>query len=158
MSYFHVIAKLSSNKDQSCIFADLSSKELNKKFIKPYEKGLDFLSQNIVVRVSELEAIHIIETENNIDIELKAIQQRSREEIERINRESHVRFLSLGRGYAQEDIIEAGTDVTQKYIKGPPGYSKLAVPNFLGGSLLKWLSGIVGGLVVAFIAKWLGLV
>jgi hypothetical protein len=158
MSYFHVIAKLNSNKDQSCIFSDLSSKELNKKFIKPYEKGLDFLSQNTVVRVSELEAIHIIETENNIDIELKVIQLKSREKIDRINRESNVKFLSIGRGYGQEDIIEAGTDVTQTYIKGPPGYSKITLPNFLGGSLLKWFSGIFGGLVVAFIAKWLGLV
>ena len=158
MSYFHVIAKLSSNKEQSCVFYDLSSTELNQKFLKPYEKGLDFLSQNTVVRVNELEAIHIIETENNIDTELKAIQRRSREEIDRINRESNVKFLSLGRGYAQEDIIEAGVDVTQKHIKGPPGYLKIALPNFLGSSLLKWLSGILTAVVIAFIVKSLGLV
>lgn len=158
MSYFHVIAKLNSNKDQSCIFYDLSLNDLKKKFIKPYEKGIDFLSQNIVIRVSELEAIHIIETENSIDAELKTIQQKSREEIDRINRESNVKFFGLVRGYAQEDIIETGADVTQKFIKGPPGYSKIALPNFLGGGLLKWLGGILSALVVAFIAKWLGLV
>lgn len=69
-----------------------------------------------------------------------------------------MRFLSLGRGYAQEDIIEAGVDVTQKHIKGPPGYSKIALPNFLGSSLLKWLGGILTAVVIAFIVKSLGLV
>lgn len=143
MSYFHVIAKLNSNKDQSCVFSDLSSKELNENFIKPYENGLDFLSKNTVIRVSELEAIHIIETEDNIDIELKVIQRKSREEIDQINRKANIRFLSLGRGYSLEDIIESGADVTQKYIKGPPGYCKANLSNFLEGSLVKWLGGIL---------------
>lgn len=158
MSHFHVIAKLNSNTDQSCIFSDLSLSELNQKFIKPYKKGLDFLSQNILVKVNKLESIHIIETVNNIDIELKAIQQKSREEIERINHELNVTLFSLGRGYAQEDVIEAGIDVTLKYINGPPGYSKIALPNFLGSNLLKWLGSIFTAVVVAFIAKSLGIV
>lgn len=158
MSHFHVIAKLNSNTDQSCIFSDLSLSELNKKFIKPYKKGLDFLSQNILVKVNELESIHIIETVNNMDTELNAIQKKSREEIDKINNESNITFFSLGRGYAQEDIIEAGVDVTQKYINGPPGYSKIALPNFVGSSVLKWLGGIFTAVVVAFIVKWLGLV
>ena len=101
MSHFHVIAKLNSNTDQSCIFSDLSLSDLHEKFIKPYKKGSDFLSQNILVKVKDLESIHIIETVNNIDTELNAIQQKSREEIDRINHELNITLISLGRGYAQ---------------------------------------------------------
>jgi len=158
MSYFHVIAQLNSNTSPKCIFSDLSESDLEKKFLKPYRKGLDFLSQNLLIKVDELEAVHIIKTDNNIDVELKGIQRKVRAEIDEINRESNIQFLSLGRGYAQEDIIEAGTDVTQQYIEGPPGYSRIALPSFFGSTLLKWLGGILGGVVVAFIAKWLGLV
>ena len=101
MSHFHVIAKLNSNTDQSCIFSDLSLSDLNEKFIKPYKKGSDFLSKNILVKVKDLESIHVIETVNNIDTELNAIQQKSREEIDRINHELNITLISLGRGYAQ---------------------------------------------------------
>lgn len=71
-----------------------------------------FHLKNTLIRVNELKAIHIIETEDNIDIKLKVIQRKSREEIGQINRKTNNSLLGFGRSYTLEDFIEPGAYIT----------------------------------------------
>lgn len=56
--------------------------------------------------------MHIIETEDSIDIKLKVIQRKSREEIGQINRKTNNSLLGFGRSYTLEDFIEPGANIT----------------------------------------------
>lgn len=71
------------------------------------------------------------------------------------NRDSDsVFFISLGRGYAPEDIEEAGSNVTERFINAPPGQERSGLAAKVVNN--PWVVAIVGGVVVAGIVAWLG--
>ena len=77
-----------------------------------------------VIRIVNIKKVEIIRTAQTSEIELSTIQKRSRSEIDEFNSQSESVFLiGLGRGQDPEDIVEAGEDVTSKYIVGPPGHA-----------------------------------
>jgi hypothetical protein len=155
MPYFHVIAKATSEDKFSCLFSDLSSENLAKKFVKPYEKGEKFFSGNDIYSPADLRSIKIIKTERTDQVERDELNRKHREEIDEINRSSqHPVFISLGGGYEPEDIADAGEDVTHSLIKGPPGFKagKFGAPSKAAG----WIGGIIAAVAAAGIAKWLG--
>jgi hypothetical protein len=151
MPYFHVVAELDDALGKPvAIFMDLDQRELRTQFLKPYERGIDLVSQNSLYPVRRLRKIHVIQTEALSEHELKEVQRKSREEIDRLNRDSSVVFVSAGHGYDPEDIVYAGTDVTQVFIDGPPGTK---AGNSLVASVMNngWVVAIGGGVVVALL-------
>jgi len=59
--------------------------------------------------------------------------------------------MSPGGGYV-EDIFEAGEDVTEKYLKGPPGYGKSGpLQEFIYNP---WAMAVGTGLIVAAVVAW----
>lgn len=154
MSYYHVLVKFAGNPEAiECIYSDLSVSELNSLFLKPYGKGEKALSGAKVVDVMSITWTQIIQTERPSAAELNDIQEKSRKEIQELNRDSSVVFISIGRGYDPEDISEAGKDVTSVYVTSPPGGKQsvlAAVANH------QWVVAIIGGLVVAGLVAWLG--
>ena len=98
----------------------------------------------------------IILTFDPSKVELPKIQERSRAEIDEFNRSSRsLVLIDIGRGYAPEDITEAGEDVTSSFITGPPGHGdKLAVLAAIRNN--PTISAIVGGLILAGLVFFLG--
>lgn len=155
MPFFHVIGKASSEDKFSCLFSDLSSEDLTKKFVAPYEKGEKFFSGNDIYSPADLRSIKIIKTAQTDQVERDKINRKHLEEIDKINRSGqHAFFISTGGGYEPEDIAEAGEDVTHSLIKGPPGFKagKFGAPL----KAASWIGGIIATVVAAGIAKWLG--
>jgi hypothetical protein len=154
MPYFHVVAEFDDAPEKPvAIFMDLSRTELQAQFIKPYERGSDLASKNSIYPVRRLRKIHVIQTEKPSEQELAEVQRKSREEIDELNRDSPVLFLSVGYGYESQDIVETGADITQVVIKGPPG-SKAGGPAVAALLNNGWVVGIGGGMVVAVLV-WL---
>jgi hypothetical protein len=97
----------------------------------------------------------IRKTDRASEEERKDIQIRSRREIDEFNQESlGVTLISIGSGYAPEDIVEAGVDVTSSYIASPPGQKKGGLMSAIINH--PWASAIVTGVIVAGIVKALG--
>ena len=138
------------------VYLSLSEKELNKLFLKPYQQGKNFLSDNEVLIVLEIKKVTIIKTERKSEVELKEIQEKSWREVEEFNRTSDsFTLIRPGRGYDSADIVEAGQDVTGKYILGPPGQgSSLSI---ISGIINHpWISAIGTGLIVAALVGLFG--
>lgn len=96
-------------------------------------------------------------TGQNDQVKRDAFQERSFREIQEFNRQSgSVTLISVGRGYEPADILEAGEDVTGKYIPGPPGDGAKAS---LATKVVNhpWIVTIGTGLIVAALAALLGL-
>lgn len=154
MSYFHIVAELDEAPEKPvAIFMNLDRNELRTRFLKPYERGTDLLSGNAIFPVRQLRKIQVIQTEERSEQELVKVQRKSRAEIDELNRDSSVVFVSVGYGYEPQDIIHAGVDVTHTVIHGPPGSkgASSAVSALLNNG---WVVGIGGGLVVAVLV-WL---
>ncbi len=156
MTYYHVLVELrDAPKKVRCIFSNLAAKELESKFLKPYRRGQRMLVGTEVIDTMAITSARIVETNHTSDVELQGVQQKSRREIDDINRRSEsVVFISVGRGYAPEDIEEAGADITARFIDSPPGQGQ----SDLATRLLNhpWVVAIVGGVIVAGIAAWFG--
>ena len=154
MPYFHVVAELDDAPNKPvAIFIDLSRTELQNQFITPYERGTDLVSKNAIFPIQRLRKLHVIQTQERSEQELLEVQRKSREANDARNRDSPVLFLSVGSGYEPEDIVEAGTDITQAVVNGPPG-SKPGEQVFKALLNNGWVVGIGGGMVVAVLV-WL---
>ncbi len=156
MSYLHVSVKFRDAPEKvRCIFSDLSEKELEANFLKPYRLGRATLSGAEVIDVNSIVSTQIIETQRVSELELKEIQDISWKEIQEYNRHSDsVVVVSPGHGYNSEDIAEAGSDVTSRYITSPPGHQTSSIVSSALNH--QWVVAIIGGLVVAGVAAWLG--
>ncbi|PJK07631.1 hypothetical protein CO610_08240 [Lysobacteraceae bacterium NML95-0200] len=133
------------------VFEDLDESELKPKLVIPYKKGTSLICGNEVIPVSQIRKIHIVRTTHRNEVEREDLHSKSVREIDRLNRESSgVVFISPGFGYDPVDILEAGEDVTRKFITGHPGAAAGLPPlaRFAGNP---WLVTVVGGLVVAYL-------
>ncbi len=158
MPYHHVLLRFDGEPEKDrCVFSDLSESDLQARFLTPYKRRKNFLSGSEVIEISRLRKSTIICTNEPIETELRRIQEKSRAEDDEFNRTSSgVVILSMGRGYAPEDIAEAGVDVTSTFISGPPGYGdRLALVSAVMNH--PWISAIGTGLIVAALAWILGL-
>jgi hypothetical protein len=156
MAYHHVLLTFEDVPETvRCVFSDLSADALKKSFLAPYRNGKPTLSGSEVIDVMRIRTAKIIKTENPIEVELKAIQEKSWAEIQNLNRESDgLFFVSAGYGYDPVDIADSGQDVTAEYISSPPGGSpSLSVSRVLNHP---WVFAILSGLVIAGGAAWLG--
>lgn len=155
MTYFHVLVEFQdAPKKARCIFSDLTSKELESKFLRPYRRGQRMLVGSEVIDTMTITSARIIETRKTSDAELQEIQKKSHQEIDDFNRDpSTVVLISIGRGYDPEDIEEAGEDVTARFINLPPGYHPGLATQIFNHP---WVIAIAGGVIVAGIAAWLG--
>jgi len=157
MAYYHVLVSLNDPQEKlRCVFSDLTEEKLLERFIKPYRQARNLFSANEIIEVSNIRKVQIIKTDRNSEIELKEIQEKHHKEYEELNRNSSVFFVDpCHYGCNLEDIIEAGTDVTESYIIGPPGNS---INWYRFGQILNnpWISSIGTGLIVAAIVWWLG--
>lgn len=155
MAYHHVIAKIGHHDKFRVLFADLSLPELEKRFIAPYERGVSFFSGNDLVAPIDFRSVRVIKTERTEQEEREHINKESCAQIDKMNRMSNgMLFISPGRGYDPEDIVEAGEEITHSIIKGPPGFR--AGKWETSTKMLAWLAGIVAVVIAAGVIKWLG--
>ncbi len=155
MPYHHVIAKVRTEEKFRILFADLTVKELNERFVKPYEKGTPFFSVNDLISPNDLRSVQIIRTERQNAVERDEINRKDRESIDQLNNSSSGVFIvSIGGGYEPQDIAEAGEDLTHTFIKGHPGFKVGRWEPSI--KVLAWAGGIAATVVAAGIVKWLG--
>ncbi|MBE0614869.1 MAG: hypothetical protein IH604_14460 [Burkholderiales bacterium] len=153
MTFFHVLVKFKSAPDKArCVFSDLSRKDLESKFLKPYRAGRSTLSGAEVIETGNIAWTQIMETERGTAEELKDIQAKSWKDIEEFNRNSSVVLISAGHGYDAEDIVDAGNDVTSQFITSPPGEGSSVIIKIMNH---QWVIAVIGGLIVAGLAAWL---
>ncbi len=155
MSFYHVILTFEESPHRpKCIFWDLSKGKLNSLFVKPYRRGKDIFCDSEVLRLESIQKIQIIETDQKNEVERIAIQVKSQKENEDLNRMGGAMVIGMGRGYHNEDIVEAGEDVTKIFIDGAPGYAAQNVMGrFLGNP---WVQGVGVTLIGAFLIWKLG--
>ena len=158
MSFYQVLIATEPEPDKlRCSFRDLSEPQLRAQFVDPYRNGRDLICGNEIIPVGSLRRVHVVRTARNDAQGRETLNEKSLREVEAINRESGgVVFLSLGRGYDPEDILEVGADVTAEFISGPPGSARSQ------GRLTRvanhpWVVTIGAGLILAALMWWLGL-
>jgi hypothetical protein len=152
MSYYQVLIAIESSPEQLLnLFVDLTEIELQEKFLKPYRKGLNIFTGNTIYPASQIKKIHIINTSEANGVIRDRIHKKSLETIRRINESGSVVFLSPGNGYEPEDILEAGEDMTDKYLSDT---FDLESPKIFSGFLKfinnQWVVGVVLLLIAAY--------
>ena len=157
MSYLHVTIKTKTSGGWLCIFKDLSVSELKKKLVKPYKLGKSIFYDGNILSPTEITRVKITETERSHEEELKIVQEDSYREVQEFNRTcSSAVLISAGHGYSDYEINECGTEVTGLYISSGPGFGTpiTAIAEFIKHP---WVVRVVGGLVFAAVAAYLGL-
>lgn len=154
MPYHHVLIAVEPEPEKLIVaLTDLSRDELQTRFVRPYKKGTNLVCGNSIFPVAGIRRVHIVRTEQDDKAERAAISQRSIDEIQELNRDPRgPLFLSLGRGYDPEDILENGEDVTTSFINGPPGHAA-GLLRFINN---QWFMLVATGLIVAFVVWWFG--
>ncbi|MGO4619031.1 hypothetical protein AB4Z34_05315 [Ensifer sp. 2YAB10] len=150
--YFHVIGWTTQSGDEPrFLFGDLSEKQLKKQFIKPYRTGGKILTQQKILNATDLKAVKIIETPNVKDEALKAVQERSLEQIEAFRRQQNwTAMTSAGYGWDDVDIAYAGNEVTTHYVNSKPGS-----PGLLNQIIHShWLRVVGAGLIFLAFFAW----
>lgn len=153
MAFHHVLLTLSEEPSKPrCVLSDLSAGQLEKQFLRPYRKGENILCGNQVIHITSIKRVQIIRTEMTSQYELSVIQDRSYKEVQEFNRQSDsFVIMSPGHGFDAEDIVEAGEDVTSRYIIGPPGHD--ATRTILKFFRNPWVVGICTSLIVAVLTE-----
>lgn len=151
--FYHVLAAIGYSKTEM-LCSDLSVRELDEQFVKPYRRGKTFFAGASVVNPSELQKVRIIETPVNEAEARNRINQESLAEIAEINRTSGFTIISLGQGHEPEDVVKAGVDVTRNFLRGGPGSqnSLLGLSKMAAG----WILTVVASVLAAGLAKWIG--
>lgn len=151
--FYHVLGAIGDRKTE-VLFSDLTAKELRKQFVVPYKRGRTFFAGTSVVAPPELRKVRIIETPVKEAEARERINRANLANIAEMNRTSGLFIISPGQGYEPDDIAEAGADVTGTFLRGGPGSSNglLGLSKHAAG----WLLGIIGSVVAAGLAKWLG--
>lgn len=125
MPFHHVLVSLDPEPEKlRSVFTDLSESELKDKFLRPYQMGQKFVSENEIIPTDRIRKVHIVRTARANEVERSDIHKKSMESIRKFNSEGSVILMSGGRGYDPEDILEAGADVTAKYLPLPPGITR----------------------------------
>ena len=154
MAYFHLLLSFKNEpNDVRCILTDLSERELKNQFIRPYKRGSTMLAGTEVIDTMDIHSITIIKTDCTNDQERNEIYESSRKHIDDMNRQGGLVFLGPPQGYEPEDIVEAGEDVTKKYITSPPGHDKGLLSAAFNHP---WIIAIVTSVVAAGIVKVFG--
>lgn len=153
----HVVVTLRGDESSArFLFGDLDEAGLKRKFLKPYRRGESILVGNDLIPLSEVTSVSIIETAESKEASLADLQKESSETVDRTNaalHESGVVIISAGSGWADEDIVQVGDDVTDRYIKAGPGRG--ADADYIRSIIVNpWVVTIIGGLMVAAIG-WL---
>lgn len=151
--FYHLLGADGGGKVQ-VLFSDLDLTELNKSFVKPFRRGESFFAGSRLIRPLELQTILIIETSERESTVRQRINRDDLARIEELNRDSNIVFLSPGIGYAPEDLLEGGADVTRQFLSQGPGAS--ATLFGMSKRLLLWILGIVAGVLSTGLAKWVG--
>lgn len=152
MSFYQVLVAVEPEPGKlRCVLTDLSEPQLRAQFVESYRKGRDLVCGNEIIPIASLRKVHVVRTERDDAQERESLNAKSLREIEAINRQpGGVVFLSLGRGYDPEDILEVGADVTAEFISGPPGgaHDKDVLSRLLSNP---WVQGIGISLIAAAI-------
>jgi hypothetical protein len=155
VKFLHVVVTLrgEGKKPPRFLFGDLDEAGLKRKFLKPYRRGESIVVGNDLVPLPEVRTVKIVETDEPREVCLTQLQKQSSEAIDRFNahaRETGAVLISIGSGWADEDIVEAGEDVTDRYIKSGPGSEQNALLSYVWN---KWgiaiICGIIGSAIVA---------
>lgn len=156
MSYLHVTIKTKSSNGWLCIFKDLSVSDLKKMLVKPYRLGKSIYYDGNILSPTEITQVKITETERPHVEELKIVQEESYRKVQEFNRtSSSVVLIRAGHGYSDYEINEYGKEVTNLYISTGPG---IGTPLTTLAEFIKhpWVVRVVGGLVFAAVAVYLG--
>ncbi|OGT90775.1 MAG: hypothetical protein A2286_01535 [Gammaproteobacteria bacterium RIFOXYA12_FULL_61_12] len=152
LAYYQVLVSVEqAPNEMRQVFADLAESDLKQKLLRPYRQGTSLISGNEIVPVSQIRKIHVVRTARTDEVERAELHTKSVREIDQFNRDSDsVVLISAGSGYDPQDILEAGEDVTAKYISGHPGAD--SGPSALVRLISNpWLVTVAGGLVVAYL-------
>lgn len=150
MAYYQVLVAVEQNPDDlRQVFTDLGENDLKPKLVGPHNNGTSLICGNAITPVPQIRKIQIVRTVRSDEVERADLHAQSVREVDQFNRESDsVVLTSAGRGYDPQDILEAGEDVTAKYLSGHPG-RPLGVRS-QEVHWQPWVVTVAGGLVVAY--------
>lgn len=156
--FFHVLVQFKDNKRKKLIFRDLSKKELQKYFVKPFKKRADLFHSGKILRFDEIYGVKIIQTEANSALHIKEYADRMNKSYDRMNSEPGTSVKLVYRPQYESDIEYCGSEVTSRFIQKAPSNKPSLFVQVLNQP---WTIRIVGGIILAlllwFIAKKFGL-
>lgn len=153
--YFHVAGYFKPNPEAvEVLFLDLTRSELQRKFIRPYDRGERvLLADGRLATLQDLTRVQIIRTEDPSEEALRALQVSHQKAMDELNSSSSgAFFFSIGYGLSSDDIIHTGDEVTSSFISGPPGHPSRLL-TFVSNN---WTVTIVGGIIVVVVGLLLG--
>lgn len=147
--FFHVLVTLRGD-GESLLLADLSRTDLQRRFLNPYVRGDKFTVVGRIVDPHDLTGVRIIKTGVPQKAAMEQLLQESIAATDRLNAASDrtgAFFLGPFCSY-DEDIGQAGEDVTSTFVVGAPGSGR-GFAHYLNHP---WTLTLLGGLIVAGIA------
>ena len=155
MPYFHVLVATEPKPERlRCIMSDLSEKELKEAFVVPFKRGKGIVAGHELIRADQVRKLKITSTDEPSCVALDKLRVATNEALDRQNQESRGVVFLGGIGFGLDDLGKLGSDVTHIYIKVAPESSPTDSPQM---RMINnpWVTGIVGGVVVAGIAAYL---
>lgn len=113
--YYHILIHHKQHHDESKI--NLTEEQLITRIINPYQQGIPIVLNGRTIELSTIQRIEIFETEDTLDAKIKEFDL----EFEKDTSEFKVFDAS-----SKWKAIRTGTDVTDRFITGVPGFLKEA--------------------------------
>lgn len=144
--FYHVVVSISgSDTNEELLFSDLSKAELKRRFLNSYKNGKDIFVNKKILSTKDINSISITLTKQTSKNTLVNV----RNEADR-NPDSMLSLIGALGSLDPASIIHHGADVTDIFIKSPPGTGTVN-HNFLKFLNSSWVLRIVGGGLLIFI-------
>lgn len=147
MIYYHVVAKVKAEDKEAVLFTDLDLDQLKREFLRPYNRGKSIYVDNEWLDLKDLRQVWIIKTALNEEQTRTTIFNDDMASVNRLNANDPTSIIiSPGTGYDPLDLLEAGEDVTLKFLNKPPGERFKPI-----SWILRHLSQIAVGVIIALL-------
>jgi hypothetical protein len=159
ISYFHVFIQQDSDDKLRCFLKDLVPDAVRTRVVKPYKKGRSLVNGGQIVPVGSLRQLQVFRTDCDFEASYKKAHAEHRKQMEDLNREGGLYFLSAGPGH--DDMSDEWPNVTEEFLRGcAPGID--VEPSFVqklshDPTVSATVAAVVGGLILAVVLIYFNL-
>jgi hypothetical protein len=119
--HYHVIVSFDGTENKTVLMKDLTEREVRKKFVKPYKKGIDILCGNEILSLKNLKFVQIAKTSGLMDFILDKEIDKAHQEEQDFNDNNAVIVIGSSLHINDYNIANYGEDVTASFISEASG-------------------------------------
>jgi hypothetical protein len=155
MDYHHVYLRRLGEDALRLFLRDQSDLQVRDRLVAPYLKAGTLVDEGTIVPVSTLAEVRIVRTDHPFDQAYSVTHQKRVSEIDQLNREGGVYFITPGPGH--DDMAAEWDNVTSEFLKGRAPGSGAKPSGLIALTNNRLVGGLVVGVVLALIYWLLGI-